>query len=335
MLRNYTIDYLRLLFAFGVICIHLSPSSLDAEKMTQYFSISAVPFFLITSLYLFQSGETGFHKIRISRILIPYVSWSIIYIIFRIIKHQVARTVFEYDIFAIAFLGGAAVQLYFLPLLLCCLLVCSSVNILFADQDQTIQNKLLALLSIVILICFSDLLKNSHYLGFSGDFLRKVIYYVLFSQSAVILLPHLTKFKKTVFFGSCIITFVLILLIIEKGSANIDFISVFISFFILIACLVKPKYQVNKITNLALSTTYGIYLCHHLFIEGLEFALNRLNVSYLPYSILTKLIFAFVITVVSIIFVLFIRRWKFLSFLLLGEVSPEFKLDIFKSGLKS
>jgi hypothetical protein len=319
MSRNYTIDYIRLFSAFGVILIHLSPSSLAAEKMTFYFSISAVPFFLFTSLYLFQSKDAIFEKIPFSRILIPYVSWSAIYLTSRTIKHLITHAPQKYDWLSIAFLGGSAVQLYFLPLLLCFLITASAINILFADRDCKVPNKLLALFSITFLIIVSNLLKKSSYLGFQGDFFPKILYYILLSQAVLVLLPHLTKARKSAFFCSTISAFILLLLG-ANNAANSTFVSALLAGSILIACLMRPTHKVPNIMSNILSTTYGIYLCHHLFIEIIEFSLNKSSVNYLPYSIPSKLTFAFTVISLSIFFVLFIRRWAILAFLLLGEV---------------
>lgn len=319
MPRNYAIDYMRLLSAFGTIFIHLSPSSLNATQLTRYFSISAVPFFLITSLYLFQIKGANFDKIRPKRILIPYISWSVIYTISRSVKHLLNHTSNDFDWVSVIFLGGAGVQLYFLPLLLCILIAAAAVNIVFVDQDSQIHSKLLALLSIVTLIIFSDSLKDSNTLGFNGDFFNKALYYTLFSQVLLGLLPHFTNITTPIFYYS-LAGIVVSMILGVSVSANSSSISILLSFFILMACLMRPIYRVPDRIDQILSTTYGIYLCHHLFIEVIEFGLNILSVDYLPYSIVSKSLFALGVIILSILFVLFIRKWKIISFLLLGEM---------------
>ena len=51
--RNLGIDLIRLVAAFGVVVIHLVPSDEFAHKFSLLFSIAAVPFFLMISLYFF------------------------------------------------------------------------------------------------------------------------------------------------------------------------------------------------------------------------------------------------------------------------------------------
>ena len=317
MPRNYTIDYVRFISALGVILIHLQPSSLNAEKMTGYFAISSVPFFLLTSLYLFQSKAARFDRINFLRILIPYFSWSAIYLISRTVKHLVTHTRLDYDWLAIVFLGGSALQLYFLPLLLCFLIVASAIHTLFVDRDCKILTKLLAIFSIVLLFVASNFLKGTSYLGFNNEFFLRALHYTFFSQAVLILLPHFMKMRNQVFFCSVISTFVLLFLGVEnEGFSSLAFL---LPAATLVACLMRPTYKVSKITDSVLSATYGIYLCHHLFIEIIEFAFNKLSLNYLPYSISLKLIIAFAVTILSILFVLLIRRWKILAFFLLGE----------------
>jgi surface polysaccharide O-acyltransferase-like enzyme len=318
MPRNYTIDYIRLLSAFGVILIHLTPSSLMAEKMTRYFLISCVPFFLITSLYLFQSKTARFYEINFSRILIPYASWSTIYLISRTIKSLATSTNLDYDWFAIVFLGGSAVQLYFLPLLLCLLIIASAINNLFLDRSCKDLAKLISVFSIVFLIIISNFLQRTDYLGFSNNFFSKNLYYIFFSQCILTLLPRFMRIRNLVFFCSVVSTFALLFLGVENKEFS-SLASPLASAAILVACLMRPTYKVSKVMNNVLSTTYGIYLSHHLFIEILELALETLSINYMPYSVSLKLTFAFIVIILSILFVLFIRRWAILAFLLLGE----------------
>lgn len=318
MRRNYTIDYVRLLAAFGVISLHLAPSSLIAAQMTAYFDLSVVPFFLIVSLYLFQSGGSRFEKIGFARILIPYISWSAIYFVAKTVKYLAIGTSIDYDWLSILCFGGAGVQLYFLPLLLCGLIIAAAVKTLFVNRDGKTSNKLLSLFAIVLLIIISDLLRGSNYQGFNGNFFDKLLYYVLFSQAINILLPQLLKFRKIVL-GLSFVSILLLVRVSVEHLANVSLMSIFLAASILIVCLMYPIDRVPKFTSSVLSTTYGIYLCHHLFVEILEFVMNRLSIGYSPYSIPTKLTCSFIVLVISIIFVLSIRKWKVISFLLLGE----------------
>jgi surface polysaccharide O-acyltransferase-like enzyme len=319
MQKNYTIDYVRFLCAFGVILIHLSPSLPMAEQMTQYFSRIAVPFFLMASVYLFQVKGAKFDKIHFPRIVVPYIAWSIIYLICGKVKYLIDKKSVDYDWFAISALGGASVQLYFLPLLLCILVVASVVNNLFVGRDNKTKDYLLALIVIVGLIVASDLFKDYHHLGFDAGLFDKTLYYILFSQVLVVLTPHLLK-QKNIVFPASITTILFLLFSGVEISVNNNFLSVILSALIVIVCLTLPTSSAPKSISNILSSTYGIYLCHMIFIQVIGFVLIKLSIDYHPFSILTKLVFASLVLIISVLFVLFIRRWKTLSFLLLGEV---------------
>lgn len=139
--RFVGVDLGRAIAAFAVVVIHAGGevqypdalSSLAADSLllgTMQACRFAVPFFLATSFYFVvgkllkapkQFDITAFLKSRVTRLLVPYVLWSLIYLAVRLLK--AVRTpegiapLFQDPVFLI-FFGGAAIHLYFLPLLL-------------------------------------------------------------------------------------------------------------------------------------------------------------------------------------------------------------------------
>ena len=53
-----------------------------------------------------------------AKALVPYVVWSVIYTLMRVLKYRLGGETLPINVVGIIFFGGAAVQLYFLPLLL-------------------------------------------------------------------------------------------------------------------------------------------------------------------------------------------------------------------------
>lgn len=127
--RNYSIDLIRLVAILGVIIIHTSTYFIDrtaAFTFTFYVlhiinqaSRFAVPSFFVISGFLLGSKYHNilnpiiFYKKRISKILIPYLLWSLIYflIIFPNPINSVFRNIFFHDLIT----GDASYQLYFIP----------------------------------------------------------------------------------------------------------------------------------------------------------------------------------------------------------------------------
>ena len=131
--RLLGIDLCRGIAAYAVILVHSGDEtwgvpidqSAISFRLLFYF---AVPFFLAASFYFMMrkpkaASSPDFWKSKFERIVIPYLIWSGIYLLLRIIffskSNQPDRLnqLFQ-DPLAIAFCGGASFHLYFLPLLL-------------------------------------------------------------------------------------------------------------------------------------------------------------------------------------------------------------------------
>ncbi|MEA5497264.1 acyltransferase [Limnoraphis robusta Tam1] len=129
-IRLTGIDFFRGLAIFAVVIVHADEGitvELSLWNQILEFSGFAVPFFVATSFYF------GFCKIcstqgqynlksRLTRLMIPYFVWTGIYIVYRILKYLIKNEtesinqLFQ-DPIGLIFFGGAAFQLYFLPLL--------------------------------------------------------------------------------------------------------------------------------------------------------------------------------------------------------------------------
>jgi peptidoglycan/LPS O-acetylase OafA/YrhL len=127
------IELFRGLSAYAVILVHSGdetwgvPINDSAILFRQNFYF-AVSFFLITAFYFMtQKPDVGystrFWESKIERILIPYLIWSMIFLVFRIVfftitqKHDRIQMLLG-DPLSLIFFGGASYHLYFLPLLL-------------------------------------------------------------------------------------------------------------------------------------------------------------------------------------------------------------------------
>ena len=132
MRRLTGVDLFRGFAAYAVVLIHAPGvhGNFDQPKFLVEivdFSHFAVPFFLATSFYLtiskIYATETPYPlQSKVTRLLIPYGFWSVVYIIYTGLKYLVKgeldnfNSLFKDPISVILF-GGAALPLYFLPLL--------------------------------------------------------------------------------------------------------------------------------------------------------------------------------------------------------------------------
>lgn len=127
--RNYAIDFIRLVAILGVVVIHTTTAFNDRVALFSldfYFlhfinqaSRFAVPLFflisgfLLASRYLEIKNPIIFYKKRLYKILIPYVTWSLIYyfIIFPNSLNSLLSKKFANSLLT----GDSSYQLYFIP----------------------------------------------------------------------------------------------------------------------------------------------------------------------------------------------------------------------------
>ena len=335
------IELFRGIFAFGVVCVHGSSnfkSNLLDKLLVEYIFIYAVPFFIFASLFfnLNSAKSNNFNKFnnsKIKRLVLPYLIWSFIYFISR---YSIGRIQFNFDsIIKSVFLGAAAVQLYFIPLIYIALIL------LFLIQKVTVNWKikslsigfLISLITYYILICtgnsfqlnssiaFEKMLKNFNLEWiYLNPFLNVILVYISFSirslpySFAAIIFYRLQENKRIIeIFSNKFILFLLIFLFLTLNIFKIDAVSEVVLgiLFFIFPSIISNKFKVDDITKYIFlilgSTSYSVYLCHHLLIQ----LFTKLHL--LP-SI--DLISASIgITILSIVIIIYFRRYKKLNFI--------------------
>lgn len=69
------------------------------------------------------------------------------------------------------------------------------------------------------------------------------------------------------------------------------------------------------------SCSYGIYLVHFAFLQGIALAALKFRVALTPYTLVTKPLMAAVICSCCVGFIALARKYRFLAYLLMGEGS--------------
>jgi peptidoglycan/LPS O-acetylase OafA/YrhL len=126
------IELFRGIASYAVVLVHSGdeniglPISQSAISLRLFFYF-AVPFFLAASFYFLVSkpeidSPRKLWASRLKRIIIPYTTWTVVYLVFRLIfffkSHQLDRFWnLLSDPLGVIFFGNASYQLYFLPLL--------------------------------------------------------------------------------------------------------------------------------------------------------------------------------------------------------------------------
>lgn len=130
--RSYAIDFLRVVSILGVVAIHSSTSFLDrstpftlqfyivhAFNQLTRFSVPlffAISGFLLTSRYPNISSLKNFYNRRFSKIIIPYIFWTLVY--YLIIFPNPVLSLFSFNFLNNLLTGDASYQLYFIPVII-------------------------------------------------------------------------------------------------------------------------------------------------------------------------------------------------------------------------
>ncbi|QYO64301.1 acyltransferase family protein [Leptolyngbya sp. 7M] len=176
--RLIGIDLISGIAAFAVAILHSGDVTTATTvgfwaTQVQRFCGFAVPFFLISSFYLsidriYKTGKSPLLKSKFQRLIIPYVFWSLFYIIARLIKLLLLQEPVNIarlsDPISIIFLGNAGIHLYFIPMLFTGVLFLTVIEKLIIKKVNFFQIVLLFLISLLVdnIVFLTD---NSFLLG--------------------------------------------------------------------------------------------------------------------------------------------------------------------------
>ena len=321
--RNFTLDIFRLIFAFGVVLVHLGPNEPNAEWLGRAFNALSVPFFVITALYFFirkvlsalDHSAPLFSRLHLDRLWVPYLTWTLIYLGMRVAKNHLSGHSFTPDWFRLLAYGGSGIQLYFLPFLLLCQAWALSFLLI-----GTRRHWLLALPTVGAAFVYDYLGCTREYFEF-GDASQYSLFYVA-AAFLLIAVQRSARLRTLNFYAGCVIaTIAVVISALDVIPASLmPFVSPIAGYAATSAILGLPAIHLHSTRLLCiLSTTYGIYLMHHALIEALEVLAQKAGVSLVPYSLGEKLVIVPIVCVICIGTIDGLRRSRRLRYLLLGE----------------
>lgn len=262
----------------------------------------AVPFFLATAFYFMTSNivvhASSFWQSRLKRTLIPYVIWSCIFLISRVIIFTLSNKPGRLqelldNPLSIIFLGGASYHLYFLPLLITGTLLMSLTKFIRKQNINTLSLSIYLLISIFVYHVFNSFVNqfflvdvyqkeipiSKIFLVESSWVLRCLPYFF-----AALILEKKVKTTKTIENKRGIIAglFILFLLINTLGSfIPRDVKEPILAYLLLLCCILSSGYLrsdiASKLANSIGLCSYGIYLIHPFIINFVKLCLNKLT----------------------------------------------------------
>ncbi|WP_366182419.1 acyltransferase family protein [Flavobacterium ovatum] len=321
--RNHTIDAFRVLAIFGVVAIHIKNDTSNAALIGNFFTPLSVPFFYIVSLLYFIIGlksvgdnvvKKTFHK-TFYRIVLPYLIWTVIYVLLRVIKAQLIGAESGIVFWRAFFYGESAVQLYFIPYLLSMQAIILSLYLLFKGN---VKNKFYGITLLISTALFLKISIVNNCFGNSiGFVLIGIPSYISFAFLSTLFLSNRINIK-TVCIGATIIAVIVALIEnkIDLTISDYSALSPLLAFGLLLMGI--GLYDSIRLPLVLTSATYGVYLAHILILEGFEFIIDKAQI-ILNYGFFEKLLLTVFIFGISIILLLLIRKYSLLRIFLLGE----------------
>ena len=323
--RNVLLDALRLVFAYGVAAIHLAPNTPAAEKVGLSFLLFAVPFFLMAGMYFFVGKVAGgaavpsARELHFERLWLPYLAWTIIYAGLHVGKDLASHQPVELNLPATVFYGGAAVQMYFLPLLLLLQCWAWSVALLWRAPER----RVLGIVVFIVGIVFAAGGQAEHALGFERVFLEGVLYpggaFFLWRcrDSAAF------RWGNVVF--AAVVAVGMLGLVVIWGDPHdlLRFgrgpLAGYAAASLALAWRPAARRPLARWAAYLLGCSYGIYLAHFAFVEAFEFAAARRGWRIKPYDVPEKLGVALAVCAGCVVLIVVMRTWRPTRALLLGE----------------
>lgn len=297
--RLLGLDLFRVVAAFGVIVAHSLVGEPWSEATTQFklfFRQFNIPFFLATSFFLLvpkleQRSVRTFFGPRWRRLIVPYLSWSAVYLALRgglyIASGQRGKLAEMFgDPIGLLFFGKAAVHLYFLPLLFFGEIV--ALGLVRSLGRRAAKPAMVAVILAIAIGLTRFRNYDSHLADLAlwrrvplqlADFLVRTLPYI--AMSLVLALPAIRRRVETmgVKAGGILTAIGLACGFLSwRGLIPLPqtTIEVIIAFPLMLGSFAfSPFIRPSRILTVLTDCRFGIYLAHPLIIETVELVYKR------------------------------------------------------------
>ncbi len=323
MKRNYTIELMRLLAAYGVVFAHIIPATDLSQDILPFLSVLVVvPFFCVASLFFFQSRGAELKHLQLSRLAVPFVCWSGIYSLLRYAKSQMSGESFEVSLLSLL-QGGASLQLWFIPALICFQLTAWACFSLGRLRQGKWVEAVAGGAFLLLLVLMGEVYGYSGYVIGEGFPMYVVALVYVAGVQAVVLLNRRACFDAAAARYATIAAAIALLAVFLMALPREDLVAPVVACVgVLAACLANGLTQLRPSLIWLCSTAYGVFLVHPIFIEAVKFIGPRAGLDVVPFTAWSRPIFALIVFVLSALAVALIRKTP-LRFALLGEKPPK------------
>lgn len=282
------VDAMRFLAVLGVIWVH-AMSSASAMRSTSTFGKFGMTFFAFAAVWLvFESlrrnparSMTQFMWARFRRLYVPFLAWSVIYLIIRDYKHEVVIKSSWVSLSPADFLIGTSYHLWFLPVVFLSVIACFALAKLVLARPDLRAPLIVACLvgSSVVFAMHPD---PSPTAAVGGAFLmdRMVVFgpAVLLAIAFSLIYPLLPRdlWSEPIFaVGALLLVPVMLgLLYISRATPQA---TVEAGFICLLLALVRTPLPLVPVLAKPGSIAYGVYLVHVAVISTIEMGIVRMH----------------------------------------------------------
>jgi peptidoglycan/LPS O-acetylase OafA/YrhL len=322
--RSNTIDLIRLVAAIGVIASHVPSNTSAAEMIHLPLFPLRVPFFYVIALTYFISSLRGASVRSIFkkfwwRLIVPFLSWSIIYTALLFTKNYLSGEAKTYELWRIFLYGESAVHMYFLPSLLIKQVLILGFFLLLRNTKRSFRLGIALLIFSLIYLVVGNIY-NCYTFERDGEFIGILV----FSLAALLLYPKIFDYNMKlnyIMVGLILIVFSVFTFL----SGHFYTVLGYPIFFplggigLLLLAMGFPVNTKNEWINKITSTSYGVYFSHILFLEAFQFFLAKFLAIEVHYNFIAKLSIIMGVFVCSSVFTLILKRIQIGKILLLGE----------------
>lgn len=318
-------DVFRIVAAFGVISLHVKSSTFSASLYHVFFWPLCVPFFYVASLTFFTASLQKNLSIKLQfsrtlkRLILPYFVWTILYEILFFLRSLFTNAPHKFIFWRVLFYGESAVHLYFVPTLIFFQII--TLSIILLTKPETNRR----LLGIFLLIFASVYFLIGEFYDCFGVATVGQIFGIVLYLSCAFLASEITKkylnIPLLVRIGLILVTCAIVGNYFNKPWIILGYPMILpvggIGLFLI--SLGLPHISVPSWIVKLSSTSFGIYLCHVVFLEGFELVLEKyFKIQFYDFWVKSALVS--IIFLSSLAFVFVVRRNFYMRKLLLGEM---------------
>lgn len=324
MERNNLADLMKLIAAFGVICLHVGASTYEASILNLIFWPLCVPFFYAVSLtYFIRSLKSTpikeVFKKTWKRIVIPYLAWTCIYVGMLWAKSILVNSDRSFVWWRVLFYGESSIHLYYIPTLLAMQAFAFGLFLLFSEHSKSKK-----LGWVLLAICFCYLLIGNIYDCFGVAALGQLFAMAAYLIGAFTFAGHVKDTRihmPLIILGTGLLLVAIISNFIGIHYTVLDYplLLPIGGIALLLLVLGLPMKNMHPWIFAITTTSYGIYLSHVLFLEAFEFAIERYYAGEAYYNFALKILVVTGVFVISVFFTYVIRTIPILKEVLLGE----------------